>query len=142
MGEKWDKLNLLDLCANIATEAHAGQYRRDGLTPYIDHPKAVVHRMSTIDEKCVAWLHAVIEDTPLMGCHLVNKGVPSTIVSAVIDITKYQEESITEYYERVKKNPLTKAVKIQDMLHNLSDTPTKKQVIKYSKGLLFLLEEA
>ena len=48
----------------IATKAHEGQYRRDGVTPYIEHPKAVAARVRG-DEKAemVAWLHDVIEDT-------------------------------------------------------------------------------
>jgi (p)ppGpp synthase/HD superfamily hydrolase len=48
----------------IATKAHEGQYRRDGVTPYIEHPKAVAARVKG-DEKAemVAWLHDVIEDT-------------------------------------------------------------------------------
>ncbi len=31
-------------------------------------------------------------------------------------------------------------VKIADMLHNLSETPTKNQVKRYAKGLMFLLD--
>jgi (p)ppGpp synthase/HD superfamily hydrolase len=129
------------MCNYIATQAHYGQFRRDGVTPYIAHPEAVAGRLTTFDEKAVAWLHDVIEDTSIQGFQLLNKGVPARIVGAVVDITKYPGESITIYYERVKKNPLAKAVKIEDMLHNLSDTPTKKQIIKYAKGLLFLLED-
>ena len=47
----------------IATSAHEGQTRRDGVTPYIEHPKAVARRVHTDDEKAVAFLHDIIEDT-------------------------------------------------------------------------------
>ncbi len=128
-------------CAEIATLAHQGQFCRDGVTPYIEHPRRVACRLTTFDEKCVAWLHDVIEDANLHGYRLNDKGVPAYITNAVIDLTKFPSDPLEVYYERIKKNPLAKAVKIQDMLHNLSDNPTKKQVIKYSKGLLFLLED-
>lgn len=141
MGDKWDALELLDHCASIATDAHKDQYRRDGLTPYIDHPRSVVRRLTTVDEKCVGWLHDVLEDTNLTAKDLLTAGVPSHIVDGVIYITKRKSESLQEYYVGVKHNALSTKVKIQDMLHNLSDSPTEKQIIKYSKGLLFLLEE-
>ena len=127
--------------ATIAIEAHKGQYRRDGLTPYIDHPKEVASRLSTFDEKCVGWLHDVLEDTGMKWEDLQERGVPERIIVAVIAITKRKGESYTAYLCRVRENTLAKAVKIADMLHNISDSPTEKQIIKYSKGLLFLLDE-
>jgi len=49
-------------------------------------------------------------------------------------------KSYEDYLEDVKKNPLARTVKIADMLSNLADNPTKNQIIKYSKGLLYLHE--
>ena len=67
--------------------------------------------------------------------------VPQHIVDAVKAITKRKGESYTAYLCRVQENPLATAVKIADMLHNISDNATKKQLVKYSKGFIFLLEE-
>ena len=141
MSELWDGYNTNLLCAEIAICAHQGQTRRDGLTPYIEHPQAVAARMSTFDEKGVAWLHDVLEDTGLTDQDLLDKGVPQRIVDGVTYMTKREGESYIDYLCGVRNNPLSKAVKIADMLHNLSDAPTRKQVIKYAKGLLFLLED-
>ncbi len=64
-----------DIVANMERTArkwHEGQFRKDGRTPYIEHPKAVVTLM---DEwgfgpgrdgwaVAVAWGHDIIEETP------------------------------------------------------------------------------
>ncbi|MFZ0830951.1 MAG: HD domain-containing protein [Thermoplasmata archaeon] len=53
----------------FAAEAHRGQSRKDGRTPYIVHPVAVLRRLSSdlgvadADLLCAAVLHDVIEDT-------------------------------------------------------------------------------
>lgn len=48
--------------------------------------------------------------------------------------------SYEEYLARVRANPIACRVKVADMLHNLSDSPTQKQILKYARGLLILLE--
>ena len=52
------------LARSIAEEAHLGQFRRDGKTPYIEHPRQVSHRLYHLDDNYIAaaWLHDVIED--------------------------------------------------------------------------------
>lgn len=56
----------IKLAEKIATELHAGQFRADGVTPYIEHPKAVAELVKKYggSEKsvCVAWLHDIIEE--------------------------------------------------------------------------------
>ena len=49
---------------NIAKMAHFGQVDRAGVD-YIKHPEAVASFVKTDEEKAVAYLHDVIEDTPL-----------------------------------------------------------------------------
>ena len=127
----------------IATKAHEGQYRRDGVTPYIEHPKAVAARVKG-DEKAemVAWLHDVIEDTKKENkASLKKKGVPIDVIEAVDLMTHKDGESYGKYLEPIKNNPLAKKVKIADMLANLADSPTEKQIKKYARGLLFLLDD-
>ena len=132
---------LVAMCNYIATQAHYGQFRRDGKTPYINHPQAVAARLKTSDEKAVGYLHDVIEDTNLTAQDLLDKGVPERIVDGVIHITKEEGESYMAYLIKVAGNRLSKAAKIEDMLHNLSDSPTRQQIVKYAKGLIFLLED-
>lgn len=56
---------LKDVCA-YATIAHAGQYRKDGITPYIVHPIGVAEIVrqhgGTVAQQAAALLHDVPED--------------------------------------------------------------------------------
>jgi len=129
----------------IAVKAHAGQYRRDGKTPYIKHPFAVADRVSHLDHEyvCVAYLHDVLEDTKVTYSDLENEGIPENILKAVAILSKnlYNENvSYDQYLVCVKRNELARKVKIADMLSNLADNPTDKQIKKYAKGLLFLVD--
>lgn len=122
----------------VARKAHDGQFRRDKITPYIKHVEAVVSRVSSVDEKIVAWLHDVVEDTSVTAQDLLQMGFDRAIVDAVVLLTKTEGYDLQKYLEAIKANPLAKAVKIADMRSNLADTPTKKQRERYSDGILFL----
>jgi (p)ppGpp synthase/HD superfamily hydrolase len=136
---------LIGLAMHIAFKAHVNQYRRDGVTPYIKHPMAVVDRVSHLGHEyvCVAYLHDVIEDTKVSYSDLKDEGIPENILKAVAILNKnlYSDDtSYEEYLACVKKNELARKVKIADMLSNLADNPTDKQIKKYAKGLLFLVD--
>ena len=137
--EEDQQLSLTQLAEEIATKAHEGQFRRGGIVPYIEHPKAVVSRVgSDPDAVIVAWLHDVIEDTHHTAQSLIEAGIPSNLVSAVTILTKTGEATYDDYLEQVASSPVATKVKVADMLSNLSDNPTQKQMRKYAKGLLRL----
>ena len=123
----------------LAMSAHAGKFRRDGITPYITHPEAVAKRLRGDDEaEMVAWLHDVIEDTDLRESEMLWRGVPRDVIEAVVILTKGSRVNYDDYLARVKAHPVARKVKIADMLANLADTPTEAQIVKYARGLLFL----
>lgn len=125
-------------CAQLfATKYHQGQFRRDGMTPYINHSAAVAGVFESDYCKAVAWLHDVLEDTDADIGDL-NAIFPDEIVDAVMAITKREGQKYWQYLEQVASNRLAKAVKIADIKHNLSDSPTLKQVEKYRIALRFL----
>lgn len=134
------KDSLVLLCQSIATNAHAKQTRRDGVTKYITHPAKVVDLVGDDDERlqCVAWLHDVIEDTDLNADDLLKCGVPHDVVQSVEILAKKEGDNYHDYLERVNGNYSAKMVKIADMVANLTDKPTPKQVRKYTKGLQLL----
>jgi len=133
---------LVKLSEEIATKAHAGQFRRGGQVPYIEHPRAVVSRVGNDQEaQIVAWLHDVLEDTEETTQSLEEVGIPIHLITAVDLLTKTREVKYDNYLDRIAACPLAKKVKIADMLSNLSDNPTKKQILKYSKGLQRLLRD-
>jgi (p)ppGpp synthase/HD superfamily hydrolase len=133
----------MTLAEQIATAAHAGQTRRDGLTPYISHPAAVVNRLKGESEDVIAaaWLHDVVEDTLVGPYELLKAGINPLVIEAVMCLTKRRGQGYFTYLCAVKANPIARKVKIADMLHNLSDSPTDAQIVKYAKGLLALVEE-
>ncbi|QDS99307.1 HD domain-containing protein [Adhaeretor mobilis] len=134
--------NLADLARSIATDAHDGQYRRDGVTPYIEHPAAVASRSpKSLGSQATAWLHDVLEDTDLTCEDLLHQGIPENVVAAVEALTKQEGLSYEENLLRVAANELAKDIKIADMLSNLADNPTKNQIRKYARGLLILMSE-
>lgn len=131
----------LKTAIKVANLAHSGQYRRDGLTPYIEHPKAVASFLGeSADEKllAVAWLHDVLEDSSFTVDDLLSFGIEKDVVQAVQILTKRKGESYLDYLEKVAQNRLSRIVKIADMKSNLADEPTDRQIEKYNKGLKFL----
>jgi (p)ppGpp synthase/HD superfamily hydrolase len=56
----------IETAEKIARQLHEGQFRADGVTPYIEHPKAVAELVKEYggSEKCVcvAWLHDIMEE--------------------------------------------------------------------------------
>jgi (p)ppGpp synthase/HD superfamily hydrolase len=130
---------------DIAYIAHKGQKRRGTEKDYIEHPKAIVQRMKDngIDNKlyhAVAWLHDVLEDTKVTAEELEQKGIASSVLKAVELLTKKKNKTYKEYLSELKKNEMARTVKIYDMIENLSDRPTEKQIKKYARGLAYLTE--
>jgi (p)ppGpp synthase/HD superfamily hydrolase len=133
---------LLQVAWDIAYKAHRGQFRRDGSTPYFTHVKDVARRCSKLSSntEMAAMLHDVLEDSGVTKQDLLDAGIPFSVVQAVIALTK-TDDNHDAYLTRVKADPIARAVKIQDMLSNLSDDPTPNQIRKYAIGLLFLTEK-
>ncbi|MEM1210201.1 MAG: hypothetical protein AAF586_03885 [Planctomycetota bacterium] len=125
----------------IARRAHEGQFRRDGLTPYVVHPRAVAARVAgDVVAEAVAWLHDVLEDTDETADTLAAAGVPTQVIDSVKRLTKTKGAEYQAYLAIIRKDPIARKVKMADMLANLSDNPTERQIRKYAKGLLILLD--
>jgi hypothetical protein len=135
-------MELTAVAASLAASAHGGQMRHDGRTLYITHPMRVAARLSGSPNEVVAaaWLHDVLEDTKTTVHDMVAAGIPAPVIAAVESLTKRRGEQYTAYLARVKADPIARAVKMADMLDNLTDNPTPKQVVKYATGLLILLD--
>ncbi|MCR5784474.1 MAG: GTP pyrophosphokinase [Eubacterium sp.] len=141
-----DKKRLAEI---IAKGAHFGQTDKGG-NPYIAHPMAVADLVETDDEKTLAYLHDVVEDTDVTLSDLKELGFSERIVEAVDAITKKADETRQEYLLRVKNNSLARAVKLADLEHNsdlsrlslrpLTDRDYARRE-KYQKEIKFLKEE-
>lgn len=127
---------------NFAKKAHEGQFRRDRVTPYFNHSMTVADKVSKYGYEyvCVAYLHDVLEDTNVTSNDLIANGFTQNIVEAVELLTKKETQTYDEYLHGIRSNKLARRVKIADMLSNLGDDPTDKQIVRYAKGLLYLVE--
>lgn len=125
----------------IAEMVHADQYRHDGNTPYIAHINTVVDLLpDNSDLKVIGYLHDVIEGTEEDFNSLVGQGIPIDTVKEVAVLTKNKGQSYEEYISRIRPYKKATAVKIADIVSNLTDKPTKKQIKKYYKALVMLME--
>ena len=136
--------SMVDLALSIARKAHEGQLDKAGVD-YIEHPIYVASQVDTEEEKAVALLHDVIEDSPVSAEELLQAGLPETVVTAVHVLTKKKEQDYQTYLETVKKNPLARVVKLADLKHNsdlsrLSSITEKdrERLKKYKKAIDFL----
>jgi len=133
----------VEIAEKIAEEAHAGQFRQGpNGEPYVNHPKRVAKRFSTFesdDLRVVALLHDVLEDSDFTEQQLLNRGISLANVLSVKTLTKSAGDNYDDYLQRVAADDTSRAVKVADMLDNLSSDPSEKQVKKYAKGLAFLL---
>ena len=112
-------MSTLERAIQIATEAHKGQFDKAG-REYIGHPIRVMEMGKTEDEKIVGVLHDVIEDTDWTFERLEAEGFSQEVINALRCVTKTSEnENYDDFIDRVKKNPLAIAVKINDLTDNM-----------------------
>ena len=112
-------MSTLERAIEIATEAHQGQFDKAG-RDYIGHPLRVMEMGKTENEKIVGVLHDVVEDTGWTFGKLEEEGFSQEVIDALRCVTKTSEnENYDDFIERVKKNPLAVAVKINDLTDNM-----------------------
>lgn len=134
----------LERAIAIAAEAHAGQTDKAG-QPYILHPLRVMLGAKTHDERVVAVLHDVVEDSDWTIQELMGEGLTEVQAAAIDSVTHREEECYTDYVERAGKNEIGRAVKILDLHNNcdLARIGAKKhdKIRKYKAALATLSAE-
>lgn len=133
-------LTTLETCEFIARIAHKEQIDKSG-TPYIEHPLTVAKGVQTEDEKCVALLHDVLEDSNFTVEDLRTAKIPEQVIEAVETLTHKDGVSYEDYISNIKNNELARQVKMSDLKHNmdltrLSDVTEKdlKRKEKYERA--------
>lgn len=132
----------------IATQAHKNQFRWDGKTPYITHPKEVVKSLyrqgfdlsvpTDVTLLSAAWLHDVVEDTDETIDTLQQKGVDVATLFIVKLLTKIKGVAYDEYLSKIKANQLASVIKQADINHNLLGLKKGSLRDKYLVSLLYL----
>jgi len=121
-----------------------------GGAPYYNHLLFVMNntKSSNKEDKIIALLHDVVEDTSVTLDELKSMGYSDYVVSGVDAITRRKGEAYSSYLSRVKAHKGAVVVKIADITHNsdLSRLKRKinsvdiKRIDKYKKARKFLGE--
>lgn len=128
----------------IAVKYHSSQVDRSG-DIYILHPLRVMTTMFTPEERVIAVLHDILEDTIITKEYLLTL-FPTDVVEDICCLTKSKEESYDDFIQRVKLNPRARKIKLADICDNISFTRVvklpeeqrSKLINKYSKAWLEL----
>lgn len=138
---------------NILSQyAHKDQKRRTG-EPYFLHPQEVsliVKKYYPSNQVAYysALLHDAMEDSIDSGNFkdedelmafimdsVDDENAGSRIIEVISILTKTKNMPYDSYISNVVSDPDALIVKLADMLHNLSDNPSDRQMVKYGKAV-------
>lgn len=132
---------MIEKCREIAFQAHAGQVRKlgdDFGKPYIVHPERIASNFDDPYLVCVAWLHDVVEDTPMNFEDLKKLGVPAEVIMGIDGMTRREGETYLDFILRVKDNQFAMPVKIADIKDNMVSLKEGSLKDKYRLALYIL----
>ncbi|MEA3207606.1 MAG: hypothetical protein QOE70_663 [Chthoniobacter sp.] len=137
---------LLERALQIAVTAHAGQTSKDG-SPYILHPLRLMAEMDSDDERIVAILHDVIEDSNLTLADLEGEGFASEVLEAIRLLTHEKSVPYEEHVRRIEPHPLARKVKLADLRDNADlrrmtgdEERDSGRLKKYLRGWMILMD--
>jgi len=134
-------MNKQNLALAICLKYHEGTYRKNSdRVPAAIHPIRVANSLVGDEEKQVAYLHDIIEDTEVSFSDLLGWGFSPEVVDAIVCLTHVDGMSYEEYILNVSRNPLARKVKIHDIQDNYSDAPTTQKILHYSQALQILID--
>lgn len=108
---------MLQKAIDFATKALEGLKSSDG-EPYINHSVRVMNQMDTEDEKIVAILHDVLEDTSCTTYDLKDAGFSKNIIECVEQLTRQNDVTYFEYIDDISTNEICKKVKLAEIDDN------------------------
>lgn len=132
----------------LCFDAHEKQKDKSGL-PYVFHPFHLAEQMKDEKTTVAALLHDVVEDCDISFEDLAFMGFDTDIIDALRLLTHGDDVEYFEYVERIKQNPIAKAVKVADLQHNsdlsrFSPDEINERVLarheKYQKAIKMLEE--
>lgn len=125
----------------LCFEAHKNQTDKSGL-PYVFHPFHLAEQMTDEDTVIAALLHDVIEDTDYSVQELREAGFPEQVINALLLLTHNKNVPYMDYVLQIRKNPISRAVKTADLLHNSDigrlDNVTPKDLKRIQKYMIAL----
>lgn len=130
----------------LCFEAHKNQVDKGG-SPYVFHPFHLAEQMKDESSTIVALLHDVVEDTDYTFADLRHMGFESEVIEALRLMTHDENIPYMEYIEKIRENPIARAVKLADLKHNSDltrldavDERILKRKEKYSRAIRLLTD--
>ena len=122
--------DIVQCAAELARELHKGQVDKAGVDYFTGHLTAVAKMGSTWKEQVVGYLHDASEDTPHSVEEVLNlldaklrTPLSDTdrleLADALHLLNHHLAPDRETYIQRIKSNALAKAVKMQDLIHNI-----------------------
>lgn len=110
-------MSTLERAIAVAAKAHEGQQDKGG-SAYILHPLRVMMRVCTPEQRIVAVLHDVLEDSTTSLADLARAGFNLKILAAVQALSRRGDESYEAFVFRLGSDPLARVVKLADLADN------------------------
>ncbi len=105
------------IALRLCFEAHKNQLDKSGM-PYVFHPFHLAEQMTDEETTIVALLHDVVEDSDRTIDDLRKMGFDESVLAAIALMTHDPAVPYMEYVEKIKTNPVARAVKLADLRHN------------------------
>lgn len=130
----------------LCFEAHKDQVDKSG-APYVFHPFHLAEQMKDECTTIVALLHDVVEDTDYTFDDLRSMGFDEEVIEALVLMTHEKSAPYMAYVEKIKANPIARAVKLVDLQHNSDlsrldhvDENALRRKEKYSEAIKLLAD--
>ncbi|MBX7246076.1 MAG: hypothetical protein K1X53_11305 [Candidatus Sumerlaeaceae bacterium] len=132
-------MSTIERAIEIAAKAHAGVVDKAG-SPYVFHPLRMMLSMSTTEERIVAILHDVVEDSkdPHISLDdLRSEGFSEEVILGVDSVTQRENEDYEASIRRAGRNPIGRRVKLADLRDNSDlsriSNPTERDFARLEK---------
>ncbi len=118
--------NLIEKSLDLVLRLFADKTDKEGI-PYIVHLMKVYSGVSSENEKVVALIHDVVEDTKVTFDDLRKLGYSDEIIIPLTYLTKKKGEYYPDYIERIisSKDIHVYNVKLSDLKHNIDSNRIK-----------------
>lgn len=124
----------------IAAAAHLNQFDKGG-KPRLNHVLYVGDQFNDETRKIVGYLHDTIEDSKLFTVETLRATFGNEIANAVDAISRRDGEQYFDYIARCGKNSIARAVKIEDIKHNMDRSRWPEMPDSYYKREVKALEK-
>src|SRR6185503_20766815 len=142
-----DRQGLLAAAEEFARHKHQHQFRRDSVTPYVEHPKAVMailrdeFGVGDVDTLAAGLLHDTIEDTATDYDEVAERfgrRVADYVAALTKDKRLPEEKREKAYFAQLSRAPLpVRLCKVADSLYNVrdSDAAHRPKAVKKAEKL-------